>query len=1127
MFKALLYAYVLGGLTFIPLVVAVVIFITVYTSVPVGDTDMAKKKRGQMEADSVEEEKDNDGEVMDGDKDNGSAADPQLELNDKPTTRKGWLTVRRTFEEEENDTSYVTLVRSFLDSRSKDPKRSRPKDMWYAVLKRNILYLYEDEGMTECEAAIELSGHDVVIYPEGLPDGELYAKRNAICLRRKTPASSNLASVTKEMKLGKEEVESQLERKPSSAKKKAREREALLEADKKIDAARDEAFDPETPWFIFVRSNLEMEDWYFSLLHASSHPAQTPTLLPLRSVFDPTDMNHLVNTLDNQPDVIPMRWLNALLGRIFFSHYRTHHLEAYIIGRLMKKLEKVKRPQFLTDIAVTEVSVGTRPPMFSKPMLKELTKEGDASLEVHFQYKGEIRITIEATAVINLGARFKSYTVKLVLAAVLKELEGNLLVKVKRPPSNRIWYAFTQTPRMVLAVEPIVSDRQITWGMILSTIESQIKEIIRESVVMPNMDDIAFFDSLPYAHRGGIWADASRQMHPRAFVTPPEGEEDVQSSQSAPNPGSSSTEPPATLTSQSDDLLAVKSSSSSSSSDSKSALSDPTDSTRNNTRRKTWFSSVKSDDGSGLLSDVFSGSGDENGSKHRRGRKGYTGTTTDEEGPSRSPSRSSRRRSAHSVSSQKSYKTDQGSQSEAGTSYRSHSRLSNRDDDEDSSYLRSRPTTPERRRSDVSLKNRSPSPPSFFSTLKSKAGDKQALTNTAKETIRKWSANWGLKKDSTDDSSSHDGASTSSRLNAGTSPPSGHKPRASYAEVRAAVAERKEKERLAETEGNSNSNPPTTLSNGSAHAQNQASSSDNPIYPSIVSSSARLSTPRLATKKSTPSISRVNTDIDAEPPVSLETPIHVQPQAKTMSIPGIHAKNRGEIQSLGHVASPQTPTPPVLSTAPTPSTIIESKLKNPAIQTVYRFWKSPGNAGNSVTSQATSQGSSGGGDTEITQSGGSGSGSDSRPGEAVERPSPPPLPPRHTNTQAGPTLASTSEATLNPPAGALGSSSAASEALKNTVSKDEIARSVSPQEQGDSQPGVANAHHGSAMTEPTLHEVMASGDVAGPTRGALNTSRSSVGSASTMGSASGNGDGDAQHGRTPPPLPPRPVPAIA
>ena len=66
-------------------------------------------------------------------------------------------------------------------------------------------------------------------------------------------------------------------------------------------------------------------------------------------------------------------------------------------------------------------------------------------------------------------------------------------------------------PRLVLSIEPVVSTRQIKWSLITKPIESRLREIVLESIVMPHMDDIAFLNTKPYAHRGGIFADCARK----------------------------------------------------------------------------------------------------------------------------------------------------------------------------------------------------------------------------------------------------------------------------------------------------------------------------------------------------------------------------------------------------------------------------------------------------------------------------------------------------------------------------------------------------------------------------------------------------------------------------------------
>ncbi|CAE7109661.1 unnamed protein product [Rhizoctonia solani] len=485
----LVFAYLLGGLTFLPLLICAGLYVILYVTPPVGDPDLAKRTKNALQASSSDNPID----------DEKSAAEPSSPDLPPPRLKplQGWLVARRTFEESPSDATYMGMMRSFLDSRSKD---RRPRDTYYAVLKGTVLYLYEDEAMAECFAALDAGAYTVEIWPHaGMLDGELFAKRNCIRLSVKAASAGNspksMVSISKNMKLSDEndstgdDTNEQKEKPdPTSAEERSKQRRST--------------FDLSQPWHLFIKNNSDMEDWYISLVQASSPVpiGATDPSDPLGPVFSSSDMAHLVATLDAQPDAIPTRWLNALIGRLFFSVYRTAKVEAYILGRLASKLAKVKRPGFLTALSVREVSVGSRPPTVATPMLKELTRWGDAALELKFLFDGEMRLTIAATA-------------ELVLAVVIRKIEGNVLVKVKRPPSNRIWYAFTSMPKLEIDVLPVVSDREIKWGVVLKPIETQLKEIIRESIVMPNMDDIPFFESSGYHHRGGIWPDAARRQY--------------------------------------------------------------------------------------------------------------------------------------------------------------------------------------------------------------------------------------------------------------------------------------------------------------------------------------------------------------------------------------------------------------------------------------------------------------------------------------------------------------------------------------------------------------------------------------------------------------------------------------
>lgn len=153
-------------------------------------------------------------------------------------------------------------------------------------------------------------------------------------------------------------------------------------------------------------------------------------------------------------------------------------MEEWCIKKITKKIARVNRPAFLSDIKVEKVVVGSQPPIFTHPRLKELSASGEFAADVNVAYNGGFRVQISTVATLQLGSRFKPRQVTLSMAVTVKKLEGKLMLRIKKPPTNRLWVGFYETPVMDLTIEPIVSSRQITYTMVLRAIESRIREAV-------------------------------------------------------------------------------------------------------------------------------------------------------------------------------------------------------------------------------------------------------------------------------------------------------------------------------------------------------------------------------------------------------------------------------------------------------------------------------------------------------------------------------------------------------------------------------------------------------------------------------------------------------------------------
>ncbi|RFU81889.1 ph domain-containing [Trichoderma arundinaceum] len=480
----ILIAYLVGGITFIPLLLASA-FIYGYYNLPYrrvlgihdddDGVDIVRPGDDTTALDEAKRQRNNsDSKRTNADIDVAAGyfavcrEYTPMGINAKPVERStpiGSATVTPP-----SPSVYQTMYRSIFDRKnatsSMDNSSSvsqRPKkagNVFYVVLRHGHLMLFDDEEQLEVRHVISLAHHRIGIFSGGdvTPEGELFIKRNAISLTRKLD---------------------------------------------------EPGYTPDNqgsrPFYLFSENCSAKEDFYFAMLKNQQHTFGFEDVAPKPKQFELKSIISLVQKLHSSEDQVHSRWINAILGRVFLGVYKTRDLETFINDKITKKISRVKRPSFLTNIKIQQIDTGDAAPYLANLKLKDLNVEGECVIEADLKYTGSFRIEVAATARIDLGARFKVREVNLILAVVLRRLEGHALFKIKPPPSNRIWFSFLTMPKLEMTIEPIVSSRQITYNVITRQIENRIKEVIAETLVQPFWDDIPFFNTEHKQWRGGIF----------------------------------------------------------------------------------------------------------------------------------------------------------------------------------------------------------------------------------------------------------------------------------------------------------------------------------------------------------------------------------------------------------------------------------------------------------------------------------------------------------------------------------------------------------------------------------------------------------------------------------------------
>ncbi|XP_068100269.1 testis-expressed protein 2-like [Hyperolius riggenbachi] len=116
----------------------------------------------------------------------------------------------------------------------------------------------------------------------------------------------------------------------------------------------------------------------------SPHQSETSSPTPRRK--------HLIDrSLSSTPGVY---WINAFIGRIFWDFLREKYWEEIVANKIQKKLTKIKLPNFMDELTLTDLDMGTSLPQILSTSNPSVDEKG-LWMDMEVTYSGSLQVTLE------------------------------------------------------------------------------------------------------------------------------------------------------------------------------------------------------------------------------------------------------------------------------------------------------------------------------------------------------------------------------------------------------------------------------------------------------------------------------------------------------------------------------------------------------------------------------------------------------------------------------------------------------------------------------------------------------------------------------------------------------------